>query len=147
MEIVLVVGIIILIVGSVGIVQGSILADSYLDSKSNEVIQGLRLHQVRSITNFKNSKWGVRIDTSTNPDQFVLFKGNSYASRDSSFDIEIDLPDLLSVSNINLNGGSSEVVFDSFTGKTDDYGSFVIADNDGNSTTISINSFGVIDTN
>lgn len=149
LELVIVIAIIVVILGGAGFVQGAIIAESNRKSKSTEIIQSMRVQQIRSITNYKNDNWGVYVDEdpSGNDDKFVLFKGNSYAARDNSFDIIIDLPDIISITDISLNGGGADIVFERITGETSDYGSFTLTDNEGNNTIVSINSFGVIDTN
>lgn len=129
--------------------QGTILVSTYLDSKKNEILLNLRLAQMRSIARFKNSSWGVYFDEDSggNDDQFVVFNGVNYASRNSTFDIVTTLPDSLSLANISLNGGGSEVVFEKLTGITSNFGSLQISDVNGNTITVSVNSMGVTDVN
>jgi len=148
LELMIVVGIVIITTSAVLVLQGSFLTNTYLDSKTNEVAQTLKLAQMRSITQFNSKQWGVYFDEdlSGNNDKFVLFAGTSYATRDASFDIVTDLPDSLALSNINLNGGGKEVIFTKVTGVTVNNGTVTLSDKNDISHTniVTINAKGLI---
>ena len=150
-ELLIVIGIIVVTVSAVFTVQGRFLVDTYLDTNTDQIVQDLRLAQMRSITRFKDSPWGVYFDedVSGNNDKFVFFNGSNYVSRDSSYDIEADLPNSIEFGNINFNGGTDYIVFDKVTGETSNYGSIELMDTQGggNINVISINSKGVISNN
>ncbi len=148
-ELLIVIGILVIVISSTFIIQGGLLADTYLNTNTEKIIQTLRLAQMRSITRVKDSSWGVYFDEDSGgtDDKFVLFQGSDYATRDSSYDIVSELPNIISLSNISLNGAGDDIVFDELTGETSNYGSLQISDNLGNSYTISSNSKGVIEVN
>ena len=148
-ELLIVITIVVITFAATFTIQSRFLVDTYIDTNTDQIVQTLRLAQMRSIARFNNSQWGVYFDEDIdgNDDKFVLFKGTSYADRDFSFDIETHLPDSLSFSNISLNGGGDDVVFNELTGATPNYGSIQILDNLGNPNTVSINSKGMVELN
>ncbi len=145
-ELLIVIGVFVIIIATVLNIQGGILADTYLDTNTEQIAQTLRLGQMRSITRVNDSQWGVYFDEDiggTN-DQFVLFNGTTYAARDASYDIVTELPNIISLSAISLNGGGDDVVFEKLSGDSFTYGSILISDNLGNSNTIFVNAKGLI---
>jgi prepilin-type N-terminal cleavage/methylation domain-containing protein len=127
--------------------QSRILIDTYLDTKTEEIVQTLRLAQMRSITRFQNSQWGVHFDEIGSDDQFILFIGNTYPPADISWNIQTDMPDSLYFSDISFNGGGGDIVFEKLTGQTSDYGSVQINHGLGVTKTIIINAMGQIEVN
>lgn len=125
--------------------QTTFLADSYVDVRTQDLMQSIRLAQMRAITGFSDSAWGVYFneDAGGTDDSFTVFKGVSYAARDVSYDSVTDFPESLSLANISLNGGGSELVFEKISGETADFGSVEISSGD-LINTISINAIGVI---
>ena len=145
-ELLIVIGIFVIIIATAFTINGGILANTYLDTNTEQIIQTLRLAQMRSITRVNDSQWGVYFDEDiggTN-DKFVLFKGTTYATRDASYDIVTELPDIISLSNISLSGGGVDIVFAKLSGDSFTDGSIQISDNLGNSNTISVNAKGLI---
>jgi len=68
------------------------------------------------------SQYGVYFDNTSSSHQYILFKGESFALRDNSFDEINNLSDNTEVYNIDLNGGN-EIIFDRVTGSTSQPGS------------------------
>ena len=132
----------IIIVSAVFSFQQGLLQSTNLRTKTNEIIQTLRLNQAKAISSDQDSQWGVYFGT----DNFIAFKGENYVTRDPSFDEIIELPNTLSISNISLNGGVSNITFEKVNGNTDNYGSIQINDNN-RSKSVSINPRGVIEQN
>ena len=89
-----------------------------LNSAVEEIINSLRIAQSKTLSSEGASKYGVYFDQGTSPDQYTLFKGNSYASRNSAFDKTYKLPANIEIYQINLNGGVLEVVFNRIVGDT-----------------------------
>ena len=148
-ELLIVIAIVVITFAATFAIQSRFLVDTYIDTNTDQIVQTLRLAQMRSIARFNNSQWGVYFDEDVggNDDKFVLFKGTSYAARDSSFDIETHLPDTISLSNISLNGGGNDIVFNELAGSTSNYGSIQILDDLSNTNTVSINSKGMVELN
>ncbi len=84
-----------------------------LDTDALKVLNQLK--QARSLTlAAKNAdQWGVHLATSS----VTLFEGASYDAGDSS-NVIVPMHPLVTISNIDLAGGGSEVIFDRLTGET-----------------------------
>jgi len=92
-----------------------------LNNSTEEIINTLRLAQNKTLASEGPSRYGVYFDAVFTPDQYTLFKGTSYASRDNPADEIHKLADSLEISEINLSGGL-EVVFDRILGTTSQFG-------------------------
>ena len=89
--------------------------ESDLNNSAEEIINTLKLAQSKTVASEDLSQWGVYFTTSTDPHQYVLFKGDSYLNRTTSSDEINKLPKTVEIYEINLGGGS-EVVFQRITG-------------------------------
>jgi len=96
--------------------------NSDLDNGVQEFVSVLRLAQNKTLSSEGNSQYGVYIDTGASPNQYILFKGASYASRIVSADQVYALQEMLEFYNISLGGGN-EIVFDRLTGSSQETGS------------------------
>lgn len=93
-----------------------------LNNNIEEIINILRIAQNKTLASEGASQYGVYFDDISSPHRYTLFKGESFALRDDSFDEINDLPDNIEVYDLNLNGGK-EIVFDRVTGSTSQPGS------------------------
>lgn len=108
--------------------------ESYqLDTQAKGIIQALRKAQLKSMSIENDANFGVYL---TN-DEYRLFKGDSYLTRDVQYDEIFDLPKIINVSGIQ------EVVFLKFEGSASVVGNIIISNN-GNTRSISINRIGRI---
>ena len=82
-----------------------------------------------------DSSWGVNLTT----EKITIFKGNSFAARDISFDEYYDLP-----ANITV-GGINEIIFTPLTGQTQNSGTITVTAPDHEPKEITINAWGMID--
>jgi len=87
-----------------------------------ETINVLKIARNKTLASEGASQYGVYFDNTSSPHQYILFKGESFALRDDSFDEINNLSDNTEVYNIDLNGGN-EIVFDKVTGNTSQPGS------------------------
>lgn len=145
-EILVVIGILLLVMLTSFTLQTNKLIDTPLETKTNETVEMLRLAQVRSLTRYKDSQWGVYFNA--NPaadDKVVLFKGATYATRDAAYDIVSTLPSVIWFSSITLSGGGSEIDFTKFTGLASTSGTVIILSARGTLRTLSTNSMGIVD--
>lgn len=119
-----------------------------LNNASQEVISALRTAQNKTLSSEDNSRYGVYFNTTGSPHQYTIFKGASYAARDSAFDITSSIPSTVEFYQINT-GGSGEVVFDKLTGATQNSGDISLRLKDDTSQTkiISIYNSGIISFN
>ncbi len=104
-----------------------------LDIHLNGIVQVLRRAQLKAMSVENDSSFGVYI----NSDKYVLFKGDSYSTRDQSYDETYNLPDNFKTS------GLSEVVFSKIRGNTSDTGNIILTVT-GKSKTLNINKVGRI---
>lgn len=142
MELLIVIGILAIITASFTFMQSNAISGTYLRTSTSQIIQTIRLAQTRATTRYKDSAWGVYFAA----DQYTMFKGNDYTSRDQSEDDKNELHTSVSLGNISLNGGTDYIVFEKSTGETTNYGSVQIT-NGSRTMNISINSKGLIEQN
>lgn len=104
-----------------------------LETQTQEVIQTLRRSQWKAMFQELDSSYGVYF-TQQN---YVLFKGNSYLTRNAQYDEIFNLSTIINVSGIH------EVVFSKLEGKPNVAGNIILSSN-GNTATININEAGRI---
>lgn len=116
---------------------------SDLNNGAEEIMSALRLARERAAASEGASRWGVKFSTSTTPNQFILFKGNSYLSRDTAQDRMYRTPAAVEIFETGLTGGS-EVVFARLTGTTTQAGMLRLrlAANPMASTTVAVDASG-----
>jgi type II secretory pathway pseudopilin PulG len=91
--------------------------ESDLNNSTEEILNTLRLAQNKTIASEGASQYGVHFEIG----KYVLFKGLSY--NQAAIENEIhNLPESVEISEIDLAGGGSEVVFDRVTGTTNQSG-------------------------
>ena len=88
-----------------------------LDGAIGEVTSTLNEARANTLASYDNSAYGVHFQA----DKIVLFKGSTYSASDPDNE-DVALSSKISVSNIALSGGGSDVVFKRLTGKTDQNG-------------------------
>ena len=133
-EIMLVVALIVAIGGISAPVYQSFQVKKNLDVATNGIAQTLRRAQALSQSGVGDASWGVNISSGV----VTLFKGVSYASRDTAFDETVEIS-----SSIVLSG-VSEIVFSKLLGEPQTTGNIILSDNN-DTQTITINSKGAIE--
>ena len=104
-----------------------------LETHTQGILQTLRRAQLKAMSVELGSSFGIHI---TN-DSYILFQGNSFATRDGAFDEVFDLPQIITVSGI------SEIVFSKLDGIPSATGTITLSS--GSETrTIGINAIGRI---
>ena len=120
---------------------------AYLQTAINDFSETLKLAQSNAVHSKGDSRYGVYIDFNSSPNLYTLFHGDTYESRDESFDITNNLPKSVSFGDILLASQESEqyyqIVFERITGKTFYYGSVTMESSYG-SKTVYISDEGVI---
>lgn len=101
---------------------------------SQQILYTFRKAQLKAMASEADSSFGVYI---TN-DNYTLFKGNSYAARNSQYDEVFDLPMIITVQD-----SPKEFTFSKFKGKPNITGN-IILNSDSQSQTITINEVGRI---
>ena len=124
-EIILVVAILIIITMLILFSFRSLLTQTNLDNTSEEIMSILKLARSKTLASEGSAQYGVYFNDTTTPNQYTLFKGSDYVSRDNSFDNIYKLPSKIEICEINLGMGK-EVVFNRIDGTTDQKGSVKI---------------------
>lgn len=114
-EVLVVLGILLILIGLTVPAFRFFSSGESLKNSAGEVIGVLRAAQGKTLASEGANQWGVYFSTSTN--QYVLFRGSSYASRNASLDEPHNLASEVEIYQADLGGGI-EVVFDRVTGKT-----------------------------
>jgi len=142
-ELIFVIAIFAILFGMGAVALGNFVTNQALVIAKDQLVQNLREARTFSMTQHHDSKWGIYLNTASHPDHLVLFQGNSYVGRDSSFDMTTEFHKSVTFSNINLAGGGQEIIFDKRTGQTGDYGSIQLSAV-GENVEISVNGLGII---
>jgi prepilin-type N-terminal cleavage/methylation domain-containing protein len=104
-----------------------------LVSAINTTTEALYLAQLKSEAVENDSSWGVKFDSNL----LTIFQGDSFSGRNQVSDIEVGLPQAISLS------GLSEIVFSKRDGRTLG-GNLFLTNGRGATSTISINSLGTL---
>lgn len=120
-EVLIIIGIMAILMALTVPVYNSFQKELDLNNSAEEIINILRVAQNKTLASEGASQYGVYFFDSA-PYQTVMFKGENYVSRDSSFDKIYKLPSATEIYEINLAGGGSEVVFNRINGETSQAG-------------------------
>lgn len=132
LEIVIVAAILIIFASIVIPNFGPIKEQLDIDNSAKEIAAVLKLAQSRTLALENNSQYGVYFNATTLPNQYILFKGESYEERDTSADQFYFLPERTEFSEINLvresdGNSANETVFSRLTGASQESGSISVA--------------------
>jgi prepilin-type N-terminal cleavage/methylation domain-containing protein len=105
-----------------------------LATTTSAVVEMLRRAQNYARAGMNDSQWGVAVTASS----ATLFKGSSYASRDTSHDEVLTLSGSLSAS------GLGEVVFAKLTGMPSTTGSITLTSSTNDTDVLTLNAKGVV---
>lgn len=97
-----------------------------VDNAAQEFYTTLNLAQSKTVSSENESQYGVYLDTSVSPNQYILFKGASYETRETAADQNFWLPKTVEFSDVTLDGGN-EVVFSRLTGYATPAGSVAVS--------------------
>lgn len=94
---------------------------SILNTEVENVVTLLNEARSKTLTSLADSAYGVHFETN----RAVFFKGDVFIESDPSNE-EVVFNSIVQISNVSLNGGGSDVVFNRLTGKTDENGTLTI---------------------
>ena len=134
LEVLLVIASITLIAGIGMPVYQSFQVKNDLDVATNTIAQSLHRAQLLAEANDGDTNWGVGIVGGS----IVVFKGASYAGRDSAYDEIFSVPTSITPS------GLSEIVFAKFTGLPQSTGTTTLTSTTNEVRTLNINSRGTV---
>lgn len=110
-----------------------------LNVQAANIASHLRLAQSKASSGLNDSKHGIHFENSA----YTIFQGDSYSALEST-NFEVTLPETITVSNIALSGGGSDVLFLQ-NGETENSGTIALtSENIGKTITIQIDSSGLI---
>lgn len=133
-ELLLSVSVIMIIAGMSVPIYQSFQARNDLDIAAVSIAQSLRRAEILAQAVDGDTKWGVDIRIGS----ITVFRGSSYATRDTAFDELFDVPTSITPS------GMSEVVFAKFTGVPQTTGTITLTSNANETRTITINAKGMV---
>lgn len=134
LEILLSIAVITLIAGLGIPVYLSFQTRNDLDIATTEIAQSIRRAQALSQAVDGDTSWGINIQNGS----ITIFKGTSYAARDTAFD------EIFEISTNITPSGVSEVVFTKFTGLPQTTGTSTLTSNMNETRNITINAKGTI---
>lgn len=114
-------------------VYRTLLSKNDLDIAANSTVSSLRRGQVLSQAVDGDTTWGVKVQSGS----IVLFKGASYAARDTAFDETFDVPTSIGIS------GTTEYVFSKLTGLPQATGTVNLS-SESDARTVTLNSKGMV---
>lgn len=135
LEILLCVAMIGLIAGITAPMYNGMLTKNDLDIATTTTVQAFRRAQVLSQAMDRDSAWGVKVQSGS----IVIFKGTSYAARDTTLDEITTMPTVIGVS-----GTATEVVFNKLDGTPQTTGTVTLTSGQ-NTKVITINAKGTTD--
>ncbi|MEK7130831.1 MAG: type II secretion system protein, partial [Patescibacteria group bacterium] len=92
-----------------------------IEVSADQVLSVINEARVKAVSSEDYSRFGVHLEIG----RVVFFKGDIFTEPNLS-NIETALSPLVEISDISLNGGGADVVFQKLTGKTGNYGSLRI---------------------
>jgi len=93
-----------------------------LNSTSSEVVSVLNEARALTLASLDNKAYGVHFQS----DKVIFFKGSVFSSSDPDNKITT-ISSKISISNISLNGGGDDIIFQRLTGKTDQDGTITLS--------------------
>ncbi|MBI5412513.1 hypothetical protein HZA43_05105 [Candidatus Peregrinibacteria bacterium] len=142
-ELTVVISIFLIVLGGASLTFSSFLTRNQLDSYTHQLIQTLRRAQSNALARYKDSDWGVHLDTVDS--SYVFFKGASFDSRETAFDETTLLPGSLAFAAIALRGGGTDFVFHKGDGTVAQDGSFQLQEGPSHLFTLTVNAYGRVD--
>ncbi len=111
-----------------------------VDVSADQILSVINEARVKAVSSEDYSRFGVHFEAN----RTVLFKGHVFMEPSSS-NVQTVLSPLAEISNISLNGGGADMVFQKLTGKTSNYGSLRVRlkSNNNKYKTISVKSTGI----
>lgn len=114
-------------------VYRTLIKKNDLDIAANSIVASLRRAQILSQAVDGDITWGVKVQSGS----IVVFKGASYATRDTAYDEIFDVPTSIGI------GGTGEYVFAKMTGLPQSTGTTTLT-SESDTRTVNINAKGMV---
>jgi Tfp pilus assembly protein FimT len=139
-EIIIVVVISIALVAMATVSFSNFRQNQLLNSDVNKAVSVINEARSKTLSSQDFSQYGARLESS----RIILFKGATYPGGGISTST---FSSFIEISNISLNSGGNDAIFQKLTGKTDNYGTvtFRVKADASKTKTINIKSTGIID--
>lgn len=141
-EIIVVLSISLILMVAVIVSFSSFRGESEFNKSVEDILIAIQLARSKTISSENFYQYGVHLETG----RITVFKGIVFSENDPE-NLRTDLSSLIEISDIFLNGGGSDIVFQKVTGKTENYGTITlrIKSSPSKTRTINIKSTGVTD--
>ena len=136
-ELLIVLGVTSILAGVSAVVYGNLQVSAQLNDISSQVTQNLRLAREQSLSGLNNIAHGIKFDSN----QYTLYQGSSYITRDASYDRTFTFPNSLTLT-ASLPG--QEIIFSKGVGLPNATGTLVFSHSVTGTKTILINELGSI---
>lgn len=84
----------------------------------------VRLAHSNALSGLDGGDNGIRVESGA----YTIFKGSVYDPMDPE-NFKVEMPEVISIENINLNGGGNDIIFSSPNGETNNYGTLTFSSN------------------
>ena len=141
-EALIIVSISVLLVTAVLPIYSNLQVSSQLRENTSQIIQVIRTARERSMVGLDDIQHGVYFQA----DKYTLYQGTSYALRDTAYDREIILDDILRITrNLTGSGDADDLNFSKGFGIPNKTGSITLTHDVKGNRLIDINSLGMIE--
>jgi len=142
-ELFIVIGITLVLAAAAVPIYSNIQVSAQLNENTSQITQTLRTARERSVARFNNSSHGIYIETNIGgDDRFILYQGDSFIARDSTYDRAVTLDKALSLST-TLTG--NDIHFSKGLGVPNETGTITLTHDVEGSRSISVNRLGGIE--
>ncbi len=119
--------------------MSSTLSRNELDVALQRAVDMLNEARSSAFNGLGGGEFGVRFESGA----VVFFSGDTYSAVDPD-NVDFILPGFVSITDISISGGGSEIVFESVSGAPTQTGSVEFTDSSGETKTVSVNTHGTV---
>ena len=142
-ELIVVIAISLIVLSASIPIYGNLQGSSQLNDMASGLVQDIRIARERSINRLNNSSHGIYFDIDPGgDDNYILYQGDSYATRNSLYDKIIKLD---SVMTLSTNISNNEINFSKSFGLPSNIGTIIVTHAVNGDKVMTLNSFGRID--
>jgi prepilin-type N-terminal cleavage/methylation domain-containing protein len=142
-EILIVIALVLILAALISPIYGNFQSSGQLNDNVTQIVQYTRTARERSVARLNDSSHGVFFDVDpTGDDKYVLYQGSSYATRFSSYDREVLLDSIFSLST-TLAG--DEVNFSKGLGIPNTTGIITLTHEISGAKMINVHSYGLVE--
>ncbi len=147
-ELLVVVSIFLILIATAVPVYGNLQVRTQLNESVSQAIQAIRIAREQSRAGYNDSQHGVYFEMNVaSKDRFILYQGESYATRNSDYDIITELDSSISIVNSSflLTSGDIDINFSKNLALPNNTGSMALVHIVDGSAFITLNSLGMVE--